>query len=87
MKIPYSEDLGNGLYLMDVAPKDGCMACGDWKWGYAMVDTNLRVDLLTDKPLDYWTARSDCVRCGVSSKWRMNPDRPFPESHDDPFAK
>lgn len=73
--------------ILDVAPDDGCRACGHWKWGFCLVDTNLRVDLLTNNPLPFWTGRSDCLKCGITHKWRVNPDEPYPQSVDDPFAK
>lgn len=87
MDLPHSENLGHGQFLMDVAPEEGCMSCGHWKWGFAMVDTNLKVDLLTNKGLPYWTARTDCLKCGITHKWRVIPDHPYQTSHDDPFAK
>lgn len=85
--MPHSDDLGNGIFILDVAPKNGCIYCGNWMWGFAMVDTNQKVDLLTDKPLNIWTARSDCMRCHMTSRWNINPDEPLPESYDEPFAK
>ena len=87
MDLPHSENLGHGQFLMDIAPDEGCMSCGHWKWGFAMVDTNLKVDLLTNKGLPYWTARTDCLKCGITHKWRVTPDKPYQTSHDDPFAK
>ena len=87
MEMPHFENLGEGILILDVAPDDGCMGCGHWMWGYALVDANLRVDLLTDKALPFWTAKSDCLKCGITHKWRLTPDKPYPQSHDDPFAK
>lgn len=87
MDLPYSENLGSGLYILDVAPDDGCPSCGHWAWGFSMVDCNGRVDLLTDKPVSHWTGRSDCLKCGMTHKWKVSPDNPYQQSHDDPFAK
>jgi hypothetical protein len=85
--LPYSENLGSGLVILDIAPVEGCMACGDWRWGFCLVDTNERVDLLTNKPLPFWTGRSDCLKCAITHKWRVEPDGAYAQSLDDPFAK
>jgi hypothetical protein len=85
--IPYSEHMGGGHILMDIAPKDGCMQCGDWSWHPAVVNTGERYDLLTNKPIKGWSARSECKKCEVLTVWSLDPDKPYPRASDDPFAK
>ena len=86
-QIPFFEDLGHGVIRMDIAPDDGCLSCGHWKWGYALVNTAKRHDLLTDKELKDYSAKSDCLKCGITTIWNPDPDIAYPLSNDDPFAK
>jgi hypothetical protein len=85
--IPYSSPLGHGIVLMDIAPDDGCMQCGHWKWALALVNTSLRCDLLTNKPIKTWSVKSECHKCGITTIWNCDPDRTYPRATDDPFAK
>ncbi len=79
--------MGGGHILMDIAPKDGCMQCGDWSWHLAVVNTMQRCDLLTNKPIKTWCARSECRKCGITTIWNIQPDQPYPKASDDPFTK
>lgn len=79
--------MGGGHIIMDIAPPGGCMSCGDWKWHLAVVNTSERHDLLTNKKIKNWCAQSECRKCGIVTTWNLNPDRPYPKSTDDPFAK
>lgn len=85
--IPYSENLGHGMVLMDIAPDDGCLSCGHWKWSFAIVNTGKRHDLLTNEVVEGYSAKSDCLKCGMTTIWNPDPDTAYPLSHDDPFAK
>ena len=66
---------------MDIAPARGCLECGKCEWGFSLMDTNERFDLLTNKPLKFWNARSDCLSCGTEYRWKVDPDKPYPESY------
>ena len=79
--------MGGGHIIMDVAPKEGCMSCGDWSWHFAVVNTGERCDLLTNKKLKTWSAKSECKKCGVTTIWNLNPDKAYLKSTDDPFAE
>jgi hypothetical protein len=79
--------MGGGHIVMDVAPPEGCMSCGDWKWHLAVVNTSERCDLLTNKKIKSWSAKSECKKCGILTIWSLNPDKAYPKSTDDPFAK
>ena len=77
-----SKDLGHGMYMMDVAPEDGCLQCGHWEWAFALTNTNLRVDLLTNERITNWTAKSECLHCGTTTVWNPNPDEAYPGIRD-----
>jgi hypothetical protein len=78
--------MGGSHIIMDVAPKDGCMDCGDWCWHLAVVNTLDRCDLLTNKPISHWLARSECKKCGITTIWNIYPDKPYAPTND-PFSK
>jgi hypothetical protein len=85
--IPHFENMGGGHIVMDVAPDNGCLNCGDWKWHMAVVNTTERQDLLTNKRIKTWCAKSECKKCGTTTIWNINPDKAYPKATDDPFAK
>lgn len=85
--IPFFEPIGGSHIIMDIAPPQGCMDCGDWSWEMAVVNTGERVDLLTDKPLKTWSAKSECKKCGVVTIWQVYPDRTYPNASDDSFSE
>jgi hypothetical protein len=85
--IPYSNNLGHGMVSMDIAPDDGCTNCGHWEWAFAIVNTGVRCDLLTNKPIKYYLAKSDCLKCGITTVWNPLPDYPYPQTSDDSFSK
>jgi hypothetical protein len=85
--LPHMEDLGGGMYVMDIAPLDGCLFCGHWKWGFCLVNAGERVDLLTNRLLKNYSAKSDCMNCGMLTVWSVDPDKPYLPSSDEPFAK
>lgn len=78
--IPPFENMGYGMLRLDIAPEDGCLQCGHWKWLPAVVNSAQRHDLLTDKPVLTWSARSDCVKCGTTTIWVVEPDTPYPST-------
>lgn len=84
--IPYSEPMGDGMIIMDIAPPDGCQQCGHWKWGMAIVNTNPRRDLFSNKKVPTWLAKSDCLKCKVTTVWHPYPDIPYPQTKDDSFT-
>ena len=53
----------------------------------AMVNTTERQDLLTNKRIKTWCAKSECKKCGVTTIWNLNPDKAYPKATDDPFTK
>ena len=80
--IPFFKDLGGEHLVLDIAPKEGCLDCGNWNWDYAIVNTSKRCDLLTNKPLKTWSAKSVCQKCGTTSLWSIYPDKPYPKTND-----
>lgn len=78
--IPPFENLGHGILRLDISPDDGCTSCGHWKWDYAVVNTAQRHDLLTDKPIKTWSVKSDCLKCGITTIWSLDPDLGYPRT-------
>lgn len=78
--IPPFENLGHGVLRLDIAPEDGCLQCGHWKFDHAVVNTAQRHDLLTDRPIKTWSAKSDCIKCGTTTIWVVEPDKGYPRT-------
>lgn len=76
-EMPEGEDMGYGIVRMDIAPIEGCFQCGEGSWDLAMVNTSTRFDLLSNKTLKTWTARSECAKCGSTHIWIVAPDEPY----------
>ncbi len=80
--IPYCDPMGGGHYAMDIAPDFGCPNCGQWKWHVALVNSNERYDLLTNRKLATWSVKSECKVCHDLLIWHAHPDKPYPRTND-----
>ena len=67
--------------IMDIEPDSGCPHCGCRKWTECLVDTSQREDLFTRKPVFGWMGRSDCLICGETLFWTIDPDGGVQERH------
>jgi hypothetical protein len=78
-----SDEYIGGIIPMAISPDIVCYGCGENRWGMCIVNTNPQFDWGLKVKIPFYFGISDCLECGTTIRWKIDPDSAYPPCDPD----